>query len=119
MTSRHQIPSARIVGTHQLAGSLDRDPGGTTTAVNEPANSSRASSSASLRSVFTRSEGPLGVLPGAITSIATPGSARGAIEPKPSRPGLIASAHRAAQTRKPRDWFLDARPEPGAQKLTR
>jgi len=54
------------------AGSASTSTGGTTTLVNEPASNRRASSSASLRSLFTRSEGPLGVLPGAITSTATP-----------------------------------------------
>ena len=71
MTSRHQILPARIMGAHQLASGLDLDRRDNDL-VNDPASSSLASSSASLRSVFTRSDGPLGVLPGAITSTLTP-----------------------------------------------
>jgi hypothetical protein len=47
---------------------------GTTTAFSCPASNSRASSSASLRSLLIRSPGARGVLLGAITSIRTPAS---------------------------------------------
>jgi hypothetical protein len=55
----YQITTTRVVGAHQIAGRLDlgrRDDD----RVNDLANSSHASSSASLRSVLTRSDGPRG-----------------------------------------------------------
>ena len=48
-----------------------------------------------------------------------PGRARGAMQPEPGRPRLIAGTHRAGQLGQPRDRLLDARPEPRAQQLTR
>ena len=84
VTSRHEISSTRIMGAHQFAGTPPPPrTGGPTTLVNEPASSNLASSSASLRSVVTRSDSPLGALPGAMTSTLPPGRARGKIEPRP------------------------------------
>ena len=76
----------QALSTVQQAQQAAITTGGTTTAVNDPASSSLARSSASLRSVFTRSERPLGVLPGAITSTLTPAAAAARCSPNPVGP---------------------------------
>src|SRR4051794_12642707 len=57
--------------------------GGTSIALSWPASSSRASSSASLRSLFTRSAAARGVLPGAQTCIAIPARSAARVNPNP------------------------------------
>lgn len=79
--SRRQASCARVISR-----AASTSTGGTTTPVNEPASNSRASNSASLRSVLTRSEGPRGVLPGAITCIPIPAAVAARYSPKPVGP---------------------------------
>ncbi len=115
-------PSSDPVGTHHEHASARGQPrprpaGPQHSSTSRPAATARATPRP-LRSVFTRSDEPPGCLARRDHLHADAGSARGAIEPKPGRPGLIASPHRARQTQRPRDRLLDARPEPGAQKLT-
>ncbi len=114
MRSRRHASWARIISR-----AASTSTGGTTTLVNEPASSSRASR---LR-VLAVSLHPIRRAPRRLARRdhlhAHPGRARSAIEPKTGRPGLIASTYRAGQTQKPRDRLLDARPEPCTQQLTR
>ena len=72
MTQQHlRDPVAGVIRSRRHASwarissrAASTSTGGTTTLVNEPASSSLASSSASLRSVLTRSDGPLVSCPG-------------------------------------------------------
>ncbi len=70
---------------------------GTRTACSLPASSSRTSSSASRRSVFTRSPDARGILLGAATTHSHAAARELAREPVPGRPGLIRGAHRPRQ----------------------
>ena len=69
----HEVAPQLLTGTAEVTGRLGFG-GGTATGVSASAIKRRTSSSASLRSLLTRSPAARGVLPGAITCIAMPAS---------------------------------------------
>ena len=109
MPGAHQISPARIMGTHQLPRRLDLH-GGTITAVSDPASRSRASNSASLRSVFTRQTVRAASCPARPPPSAIPAATAARYKPKPGRTRLITRPHRTRQRPQPRDRPLQPRP---------